>query len=232
VKNGRISFRVIKEELARRIAERVWAPGTLIPGEEVLAREFGAARATVNRALQELARSGLVERRRKSGTRVALHPLREARFVIPIVGNEITARGAEYRYRLLSRTIDRPPEVIAARLGLSLSELVLHVRCLHLADGAPYQFEDRWINLTAVPAARQESFETIGPNEWLVTHAPFSDAEFTFMAAAANEEEARLLDVSAGAPLFVGERITWLKEKPITLVRMAHPGTHRMVTRL
>ena len=71
---ARKSFHAIKAEMARRIAERVWAPGALIPGEEVLAVEFSCARATVNRALQELARGGVLVRKRKAGTRVALHP--------------------------------------------------------------------------------------------------------------------------------------------------------------
>jgi len=228
----RNSFRAIRDEMARRIAERLWLPGALIPGEEVLAREFGAARATVNRALQELARAGLVERRRRAGTRVALHPVREARFVIPLVRQEIEGRGAVYRYRLLSREESPPPEIVHARLGLDKNLPFLHVRCLHLADRTPYQFEDRWISLDAVPAVRDVDFSAISPNEWLVQHAPFSEAEFTFFAAAANPEEARLLQLSDGAPIFVGERITWLREKPITLVRMAHPSSHRMVMRL
>ena len=58
--NERVSFRTIKDEIARRIGDKVWPPGTLIPGEAALADEFGAARATVNRALQELARTGLL----------------------------------------------------------------------------------------------------------------------------------------------------------------------------
>jgi len=228
----RNSFRVIRDEMARRIAERLWLPGALIPGEEVLAREFGAARATVNRALQELARAGLVERRRRAGTRVALHPVREARFVIPLVRQEIEARGAVYQYRLLSREEVTPPEIVHARLDLDGGVRFLHVRCLHLADRSAYQFEDRWISLDAVPTAREVDFAVISPNEWLVQHAPFSEAEFTFFAAAASAEEARLLQLSEGAPVFVGERITWLREKPITLVRMVHPSSHRMITRL
>ncbi|WP_274423561.1 GntR family transcriptional regulator [Chelativorans sp. YIM 93263] len=228
----RTSFRTIRDEMARRIAERRWLPGTLIPGEETLAREFGAARATVNRALQELARAGLLERRRRAGTRVALHPVREARFVIPLVRQEIEAKGAVYQYRLLSREEVGPPEIIRARLGLGGRATLINVRCLHLADRAPYQFEDRWINLDAVPSAREAEFESMSPNEWLVKHAPFTDAEFTFLAAAANADEAALLQLSEGAPVFVGERITWLRGQPITLVRMVHPSSHRMVTSL
>lgn len=228
----RASFKAIKDEMTRRIAERVWAPGALIPGEVILADEFGAARATVNRALQELARAGVVERRRRAGTRVALHPVREARFSIPVVGHEIEARGADYGYRLLSRKEETAPEIVAARLGLTPGSYLLHTRCLHLADRKPYQFEDRWINADAVPAVREEGFTAVGPNEWLVSHAPFSEAEFTFFAAAASAEEAALLQTEPGAPVFVAERTTWLKERPVTLVRLTHPASHRMVTRL
>ncbi|EKF18887.1 GntR family transcriptional regulator [Nitratireductor pacificus] len=228
----RASFRTIRDEMSRRIAERIWLPGALIPGEEALAREFGAARATVNRALQELARAGVLERKRRAGTRVALHPVREARFIIPRVRQEIEARGSEYRYQLLSCEEELAPEVICARLSLRTASMLVHVRCLHLADRVPYQFEDRWINPQVVPDAKFATFRDMGPNEWLVGHAPFSNAEFTFMAAAASDEEAGLLQIRPGDPVFVGERITWMRAEPITLVHMVHPSSHRMVTQL
>lgn len=228
----RLSYRDIGEDILRRIAKRVWEPGALIPGEQALAAEFGCSRATVNRALQDLARAGIIERRRKAGTRVSLNPVREARFVIPLVRQEIEAKGAEYSYRLLGRETAKAGEAVAGRLGLEKSARMLHVRCLHLADGAPYQYEDRWVNPDAVPDARYAPFETVSPNEWLVTNAPFSRAEFVFRAARASEEEAALLDLPAGEAVFVAERLTWLIDKPVTFVRMIHPPSHRIVTEL
>ena len=62
------SWQSIQQEISRRIAERIWLPGELIPNEVVLAEEFGCARATVNRAMRELASTGLLERKRKAGT--------------------------------------------------------------------------------------------------------------------------------------------------------------------
>ena len=56
----------IRVEVLRRIRERIWPPGELIPSEEALAVEFCCARATVNRALRELAEAGVLERRRKA----------------------------------------------------------------------------------------------------------------------------------------------------------------------
>jgi GntR family histidine utilization transcriptional repressor len=228
---ARASFRDIRREMERRIASRIWQPGATIPGEEDLAREFGSARATVNRALQELARAGVVERKRKSGTRVSLHPVREARFVIPLVRQEIEAEGAVYRYALVSRDVERAPDLVRARLALDGGDM-LHLRCLHLADDAPWQFEDRWINLAAVPQARDADFAETGPNEWLVMNAPFSRADFSFRAARANVEEARLLGLAEGEAVFVAERMTFLGEEPVTLVRMVHPPTYMLRTSL
>ena len=113
---GKASFKAIRDELARRIALRVWEPGALIPGEEALAAEFGAARATVNRALQELARSGVVEHRRKAGTRVARNPVREARFLIPLVRDEIEALG--WRFEVVDIDGKRVDKVLASPLAL------------------------------------------------------------------------------------------------------------------
>ncbi len=228
----RNSFRDIRNELEKRIARRDWQPGAIIPGEEALAAEFGAARATVNRALQDLARSGLIERKRKSGTRVALHPVRQARFAIPLVRQEIEQAGSLYHYTLLSREVRAAPDFLRARLALPAEARVIHVRCLHTADRRPYQYEDRWINLAAVPQAEEQTFDETGPNEWLVANAPFSHAQFEFGAARASEEERSVLQLPEGEAVFVAERMTWLAERPITLVRMVHPPTHRMVTTL
>ena len=62
------SWQSVQEEVLARIHSRQWKPGDLIPNEADLAQEFGCARATVNRALQNLADEGLLDRRRKAGT--------------------------------------------------------------------------------------------------------------------------------------------------------------------
>jgi GntR family histidine utilization transcriptional repressor len=227
---GRASFRDIKREMERRIATQVWRPGAIIPAEEELAREFGSARATVNRALQELARTGVVERKRKAGTRVALHPVREARLIIPLVRLEIEAEGAAYGYKLLECASAAAPAPVRARLGLGTQAQTLHVRCLHVADGKPWQYEDRWINLAAVPEASDEPFADTGPNEWLVRNAPVSRAEFSFRAARAGTEEAAALGLAAGEAVFVAERETWMGEQPVTFVRLVHPPTYTLRT--
>jgi len=226
------SYRNVKAEILHRVRAGLWPLGDIIPGEVALAEEFGCARVTVNRALRELAAEGVVERKRKAGTRIVQGSTRAARIDIPLIRTQIEERGGVYRYEPLSHEILIAPEIARARLSIDPDTEALHLRCLHFADGLPYQLEDRWINLDAVPAARPEQFKQIGPNEWLVREKPLSEAEHTFLAVNAGEDEAALLGLTPHDALFVIERRTWLADQTITWVRLIHPGaSFRMTSR-
>ncbi len=225
------AFRDVKEEIRRRIVQGVWGPGDLLPNEVDLATDFDCARATVNRAMRELADEGLVERKRKAGTRVLRSPVRQARFHIPIVRKEIEDRGAIYRYALVNREIIDTPDWWRARLGLGQGGQVLHLTCMHYGDSNPYQFEDRWINLAALPQAAGADFGNVGPNEWLIAEVPYSDAEISFSAITAEAEVAKHLGCTEGDPLFLAERSTWFETRAITYVRLVFQRGYRMTTR-
>lgn len=220
----------VHDEVLRRIHERIWIPGALIPNEESLAREFGCARTTVNRALRELAAAGLLERRRRAGTRVAMNPSRRATFDIPINRVEIESRGARYDYRLISSREEAIASAMAGRLGLAEGATMLHAKALHLADGRPDVFEDRWVNIAAVPAIRRVDLARENANEWLLNNAAFTRGDVTFSAVAACNESAQFLDAAPGAPLFLIERTTWKHATPITFVKLYYAPGYRMHT--
>lgn len=219
------------EEVRRRIHARDWPPGALIPNEADLAAEFGVARATVNRALRTLAEAGLLDRRRKAGTRVALQPVAKATLDIPVLRLEVETRGKTYGYRLLTRREAVPPGKIATAMLTGPAPL-LHIRALHLADDAPYALEDRWINPAVIPAARDQAFTAISANEWLLAHAPYTHGEIGFSATNAAQSEAADLGCAPGAALFVLERLTWDHDRAITRVRISYAPGHKMRTGL
>lgn len=224
-------FRDVKTDLRDRILSGQWAPGALVPNEVDLAAEFGCARATVNRAMRELADEGLIERKRRAGTRVRMAPVRHARFSIPVVREEVEQSGQIYTYRLLTRNVVPSPAWLCARLGLPEPGPVLHLTCLHLAGQIPFQYEDRWINLAALPQAEAQDFTTFGPNEWLIETVPFSDVEISFSAVQADDEAARNLGCRDGDALFMAERATWWQGQAITYVRLLFQRGHKVTTR-
>ncbi len=221
----------IKDTLLHRVRTGVWNPGDPIPGEQVLAGEFGCARATVHRALRELAEEGILERKRKSGTRVAFPKGRSLAFDIPLVEDEIRATGASYQYQLLDRRMAPLPPAEAAALDRLPGEEALHLRCLHYADRRPYQLEERWIDTSTVPEALSEPFDVAGPNGWLVRNVPWTDAEHVIAAERASPDVAEALGLGEGEPVLIVERRTWNTSGPVTAVRFYHPGrTHRLRT--
>ena len=228
--SGLRNWQTVQEEVLRRIQQRQWKPGELIPNEEDLAREFGCARATVNRALREIAESGLLERRRKAGTRVALSPVRKAILDIPVIRREIEGKGRAYRYLLLSREEAVPPPDIRARMQSEPGRKLLHVISLHMADGRPYVFEDRWINPDTIPEIDNADFAVQSPNEWLVLNIPFEGGDITFSAISAGPRETAILACKAHEGLFVIDRSTWTNKGVITSVRLTFAPGYQMHT--
>ncbi len=224
-----MGFRDIKAEIFDRIRSNRWGPGTMLPGEISLAAEFGCARATVNRAMQELSAEGIIERRRKGGSWVRIAPVRQLKFEIPVVRVEIERSGASYSYERLLRAEKPAPRWLVERLELPGGVTMLHVKCLHRANGKPYQLEDRWINLAAVPRAGGEPFTSISPNEWLVAEVPYTKAEVRLSAAKPTARDAKYLGTSVAASLFQTERTTWLAGKPVTNVRLLFAPGYELV---
>lgn len=219
----------VRAEVLRRIRARDWAPGALIPGEEALAVEFGVARATVNRALRDLAAAGLLERRRKAGTRVTLLPVRRATLEIPVIRQEVEARGQVYSFRLLACCDAVPPVPVAGQLGWEPGGTKLYAETLHLANGKPYAHETRWLEPAVLPDPRPD-FAAISANEWLVTHIAYATGDIAFSAEAADARGAEVLGVALGAAVFVTERTTFSAQGAITFVRLVHAPGYRLVT--
>lgn len=217
----------IRAEVLRRIRARDWPPGALIPGEAALALEFGVARATVNRALRDLAEAGVIERRKRAGTRVAELPVRRARLEIPVIRLDVLGRGLAYDFKLLADSTRPAPVPVTARLGLPEGLPMRFLETLHLAGGRPFVHETRWLNPAVLPVPPPD-FAGISANEWLVTHVSLVAGDIAFTAEPADAREASVLGVSPGAALLIAERTTHGTAAPVTFVRLAHAPGHRV----
>ena len=217
----------IRAEVLRRIRARDWPPGALIPGEEALAAEFGVARATVNRALTALAEAGVLERKKRAGTRVAELPVRRARLEIPVIRLDVLGRGLPYDFKLLTDRLEPAPAPVTARLGLPDGTPMLYLETLHLAGGQPFVLETRWLNPAILPSPAPD-FARISANEWLVTHVSLVSGDIAFTAEPATAREAEVMGVPPGTALLVAERTTHGTGGPVTLVRLAHAPGHRV----
>nr|WP_302477441.1 UTRA domain-containing protein [Ruegeria arenilitoris] len=130
-----------------------------------------------------------------------------------------------YRYALVERSVDTSPGWLSSQLGLPPQSQILHLVCMHYADNRPFQHEERWINISAVPEVEDANLEEVGPHEWLLNANPFIDAELALYAISADSHLADYMGTTTGAAMIQLERTTWKDGQPVSFARLTHhPG--------
>ena len=214
-----LTWRDVRSRIHKSILDGKFAPGDRLPRDADIAADLQCARSTVQRAMQNLADRGLVERRRKGGTHVSAQPVTRATLDIPVTRDEIEARGRQYSCQLIRRSVKPPPVPIAGAFALKSPQPMLHILALHMSDGQPYIFEDRWVSTETVPEILEVDLSEISANEWLVKNRPISSASIRLYAEPADTERAEILGCRHHDALFIIDRTTWIESMPITCVK-------------
>lgn len=223
--------RRIWSEVRDKILSGEWMPGHRIPSEHELMARYGCSRMTVNKALVQLARAGLIERRRKAGSFVARPRSQAAVLRIHDIADEVSALGLPYRFELTARRVRPWSRRDAAGLDLAKRSPILELACRHFAGRHAFCLERRLINLDAVPEAEAEDFSATAPGPWLVRQVPWTAAEHVIRATAADDATAAALGVPVASACLVVERRTWGADQPITFVILTYQDAHRLVAR-
>jgi GntR family transcriptional regulator len=197
--------------LRDRILSSAIAAGAKLPNENDLARYHRVSRVTVRRALAELARERLIERRRSSGTRVIYRPA-SAPMTADMAGvlANLAEMGERTTSRLLAFGYVVPAASIAEALGLAAGEQAQRSVRMRAIDGMPFSY------LVAHVPARVGS--TYGREE-LATRpllallersgAKIERASQRISAVLATPETARALKVGVGSPLIELVRVVY-----------------------
>jgi GntR family histidine utilization transcriptional repressor len=225
-------YQRILSDIRERILSGEWPPGHRIPFEHQLSAQYDCSRMTVNKAMSELARTGLIERHRRSGSFVR-RPLSQAAVLeIHDLRTEVEALGLPYRYERLSRRERVASAGDEQATGIPAGDGVVELVCRHFSGATPFCLEERVISLSAVPEAAAESFETVAPGPWLIGHVPWNAAEHRISAVSADEKISKMLDVPRNSACLVIQRRTWSGDQPVTDVRLTYAGeTHSLLAR-
>jgi GntR family histidine utilization transcriptional repressor len=222
----------IVNDIEGKILSGEWPPGYRLPFELEMAESYQCSRMTVNKAMNQLARTGLIERRKKSGSFVIQPHAQSAVLEISEIKQEVEGLGKAYRYRRTSRDMRKASADDRTMLDLAASGKVIEISALHYAGERVFCVEERLINLASVPEAAEETFEKIAPGTWLLQQVPWSAAEHKIKAVAADEQVAETLSVPLGSACLVVERRTSMLGVFITHVRLTYLGSsHELVAR-
>ena len=188
--------------LREKIIDGTYPYGSLLDGEQQIAAAYNVARVTAKRALDELARIGLVERQRGLGTRVVFRTAQHS--VTGSVDSLLKSlrTGGQNTVKVLSFDYVAAPPLVAEMLGLTPGSEVQRATRLRSTDGRPFS-----LLVTYVPQDLGRTFTredlTGQPLYALLERAgvKVASADQRFLATVADATAARLLDVELSSPL-------------------------------
>ncbi len=222
----------IVSDIEGRIVSGEWPPGYRIPFEVELTKEYNCSRMTVNKALTQLAKAGLIERRKKSGSFVTQPQAQSAVLEIHDIRAEVQSLNLAYSFTVSKQEQRKAKADDIRRLDVVPGSSVVDVSCVHHAGGRPFCLEERLISLITVPEAADANFIDMAPGAWLINQIPWSSAEHRIQAVPAGSDEAAALGIPRNAACLVVERRTWSNVGPVTHVRFTYPGDrHALVAR-
>src|SRR5262245_28643939 len=108
----------LQQEIERQIANGALAPGSRLPSEDELVRQYGVSRTTVRKAIQELERMEIVEVKRGRGTYVQPQKITQELMELTGFVEDMIALGLHPSAKVLERTSVLANEEVAAQLQL------------------------------------------------------------------------------------------------------------------
>ncbi len=224
------AYQQVKAFIQQHIASGLWRPGDPVPSEAVLMQQFGISRMTVNRALRELVSEGLVTRVQGLGSFVAeLHRISSS-LTIRDIQEEVLERGHLHSARVLLNQAEKADQGLAAQLGLRPGAKVFHTVLVHLENGIPIQFEDRFVNPAVAPGYLDCDFTQQTPTRYLLSVAPLTEASYRIEACLPSPEQAHQLGIAVHEACLAMVRRTVSGGHAASLARVVYPGSRYSFT--
>jgi GntR family transcriptional regulator len=191
----------VYREIAREIESGALQPGDRLPTERALCDELGVSRATVRRAIEELAGDGLVESRGR-GSFVTGDALVEPANTLISLSELGRSRGLEASARVLAADV-RPATIDEAEaFGIAPGAEVFELRRVRMLDGLPISLDLNRVALRLVPELVELDFTRASLYEAIERAGHrLARADYELEARGVEAPSAELLGLAVGAPV-------------------------------
>lgn len=142
--NGPPAYRRIQTAIRKRIETEKLGPGDVVESERQLARIHGVSLMTARHALADLAREGIVERRRGAGTFVAPPQIHFNKLMS--YTEQMASRGLSARSKVIRLSTSETDPEIVARLSLPAVSPLAMVQRVRQACDEPFALETCYLS--------------------------------------------------------------------------------------
>ncbi|MCG8515430.1 MAG: GntR family transcriptional regulator [Halanaerobiales bacterium] len=211
-KEGSPLYFQIKSEIKRKIEDKEWQPGDLLPTETELEERFSVSRTTVRQAISELQIEGYVSKQQGKGTFVTKPKYEEKLPALRGFTEDVRSKGHFPRSLVINSDLIIADQYIINKLKINRNEQVLKLVRLRFIDEEPIQITTEyipgevlakieWLKLNFSECSLYEEMEKAG--------IELDEANEIIEAQAAEEFTGSLLKIPVGAPLLISKRQTF-----------------------
>jgi DNA-binding GntR family transcriptional regulator len=223
----------IQQYLLQDIRSGRLKPGKPLPSEEVISKRLRVSRMTARHALKSLCALGVAYSQRGKGTFVSEIKLEKNFRQVQSFTEEMEARGSRPHSKLISSEVVTADEGAAKALYLSPEEKVIRISRVRVADALPMGVETTCLPQQLCPDLldkfdpRTSLYRTLAQ----VYGIHMVQADEVVEAGLANAEEARLLSIPKGSPVFLFTRIAYVEGgKAVEYVKSTFRGDRYKIT--
>ena len=197
----------VYREISKEIESGTLQPGDRLPSERWLCDELGVSRATVRRAIEELAADGLVEGRGR-GSFVTSDALAEPPNTLMSLSELGRSRGLDASARVLSAAVRAATIDEAEAFAIAPGADVFELERVRMLDGVPIAIDHNRVPLRLAPGLCDVDFTSASLYEALARSGhPPGRADYELEARGASAPEAELLGLAPGAPVLFATTI-------------------------
>lgn len=216
-------YQRLRDEFLLQIAEGRWVPGTPIPTETEMTREYSVAIGTVRKAIDTLVQDGILDRQQGRGTFVRRPEFtRSLSRFFRQVDQQGNVRIPESD--ILSLESEPASQHVRQTLALGESTRVIHLERVRRMDGKPLSHERIWLPQTRFATLLDTPKDALGdllyPTYETLCGQLIAHAQETLSVGTADALTSALLGVAVETPVVVIDRLaTGFDGTPLELRR-------------
>lgn len=224
-------YQKILDNIKEKINTGVYQVGDALPTERNLIVEYQVSRITVRRAIDELVKLKLVEKRRGSGTYVLDKQLSHQ--MQSLVGTSEIQQGnnKEVRYKVTKFLMDTENIFAHKLLDIKEKDPVYYIRRVKIIDGLPRIVEDSYMPVSLFPdlnisTLEKSKFDYVEQDKKMIIEGSCQE----FMAVESDEDIMLLLNMKKKAPIMKLKSISNLEDgtKFDYTEAWFHPDAHKL----
>jgi GntR family transcriptional regulator len=224
-------YKQLADTLREKIQSGAFNENAPLPPERELAQQHGMSRETVRKALRLLDEAGLIYSDQGRGTFVTAHSLREMAGTVGSFTLDTRKRGGTPGQKILEFKKTAAGLAMANVMHVTSDTELLYVKRLRYINNNPVGIQTSWVALPEQKKIGVEQLARKGSLYRLLVEdlglSPSMAIE-NLGAVSASGEDADLLEVEAGSPILLCERITLSDRRvPIEFCEMRYGPSYR-----